>query len=540
MEPLALVVQGNRHIHKGSDMSRIFVYRAMVVVALVLFFGPGSSQAQVALSFEEKLLLSIPADHVKPVLNKGGFAGNSLILINNTRTQGAYSASKDGRNFVVVGKEKGPDFEGEISSLMLSNDGKTVVYAVTPKDGVKGYYVNHKRLGDETTQVKNVARNDLIRFDSDTGRVAVIMQQGGKEFAIVDGKKGPEFDGNTLFTPTFSADGKRFGYQVRQSGKPMFMMIDDQKGIESTSIERPVFSPDGGRVAYAIHDAMVVDGRAGPTFKGVNRYNGVAYPTFTPDGKRFAYVVAQARQFVLADNRPGPAFQEVATDGRIVFSPDGKRIAYKAKEAGRAFVVVDEKTGELFDDVTDISFSPDGKRLVYRATLGNETFLVDNGNPGPKFPKFSAIFSTFSSDGATHAYVVAMLEKQSVYVVNGKASEPFFNSTPFAPAISPDGKQVSYSVNQQKPGENKGWVVINDKPGEIYDGVAGAVFSPDSSAAAYVAAKGGKQFIVLNGKPGPPCDSARNIVFSADSKKVAYIASTGNEIWWKVLEVAGK
>ena len=521
-------------------MTRIFSYRATLAIVLVLCAPPRSGQAQPAVSFEEKLLLSIPADHVKPVLNKGGFAANSLIVINSTRTQGAYSASKDGKNFVVVGKEKGPDFEGEISSLMLSNDGKTVVYAVTPKAGAKGYYVNHKRLGDETMQVKNVATHDLIRFDADTGRVAVIMQQGGKEFAIVDGKKGPEFDGNTLYTPIFSPGARQFAYQVRASGKPWFVMIDDQKGIESNSLDRPVFSPDGGRVAYAIHDAMVVDGRAGPTFKGVNRYNGVAFPTFSPDGKRFAYVVAQARQFVLADNRPGPAFQEVARDGRIVFSPDGKRIAYKAKEAGRAFVVVDEKTGELFDDVTDISFSPDSKRLVYRATLGDETFLVDNGNPGPKFPKFSAIFSTFSSDGATHAYMVAMLEKQSVYVVNGKASEPFFNSTPIAPAISPDGRQVSYSVNQQKPGENKGWVVINDKPGEVYDGVAGAIFSPDSSAVAYVAAKGGKQFIVLSGKPGPQCDSARNIAFSPDSKKVAYIASTGNEISWKVLLVAGK
>lgn len=493
---------------------------------------PHTLAEPVAVSFEEKLLILIPTDQLKPILNKGGYAKNNLITINRTYTQAAYAASKDGKNFVVVGKEKGPDLDGEVSSLMLSDDGLTVVYVVADKSYRRICFVNHKPIGDGTMSVKSVAMRDLIRFDPQSARLAVVMQQGQKDFVIDDGRRGPEFEGNPIYQPVMTPGGKHFAYTVRQPGK-YFVVIDGKNGPMCNNVDGPVFSPDGTRVAHSAGGAMMIDGTLGPKFEGAFD------PVFTHDGTGLAYRAKEKdKHFVVFNGKPGPLLEKtlVFAENRIVISPDNKRIAYAAQRDGKMVAVIDDAVGEPFDEVFDVRFSPDSRRVLYKAKLGGKEFIVENDKRGEPFDKVMSYSLVFSPDSATLAYW-AEVEKKFCLVVNDKKVAEYEVKYPFAPVISPDSTRIAYSVNQPKPAENKGFVVVNDKPGPEFDGVSGPVFSPDGKSMVYAAARGGKQFLVINDKPGPECDTAQGVTFSPDSKKVGYQAIVGRELWWKVLEV---
>ena len=124
-------------------------------------------------------------------------------------------------------------------------------------------------------------------------------------------------------------------------------------------------------------------------------------------------------------------------------------------------------------------------------------------------------------------------------IVNGRKSEDVNGLVGFSPVISPDSTKVAYTVSPTRPGEGKGFVVVNGIPGADFDSVGVPVFSPDSRTVAYSARHGEKESVVLNGRPGPEFDSVGSLTFTPDSRKVAYRANVGQEVWWKVLDVPG-
>ncbi|HUU69559.1 MAG TPA: hypothetical protein VM186_08545, partial [Planctomycetota bacterium] len=76
------------------------------------------------------------------------------------------------------------------------------------------------------------------------------------------------------------------------------------------------------------------------------------------------------------------------------------------------------------------------------------------------------------------------------------------------------------------------------KPGPAWDAIqiGGVFFSPDSSHAAYVAAKGKVQRAVIDGKLGPDVSGVRggSLIFSPDSKHYLYVCSKYNKHWFVI------
>lgn len=71
----------------------------------------------------------------------------------------------------------------------------------------------------------------------------------------------------------------------------------------------------------------------------------------------------------------------------------------------------------------------------------------------------------------------------------------------------------------------KSYVVRRGKEGEVYDGAADLVYSPDGNKLAYHAQSGSNHYVVVNENRGPSFMTIANdepILFSPDSKKVAY------------------
>jgi hypothetical protein len=572
---------------------------------LVLILLPALAAPQLvhaddpARSLEEQHLITIPPEHLQPITLTGTPArGGYAIVIAADGSRAAYIARVENKHFVVVGSEKGPELEGEITGLQLSRDGKTVIYVLAKADSTRTAYINHKPIGDGA-EIKNVAMRDLFMFSPDRTRIAAVMQTADKDFVIIDGQRSPDYPFNTVYIPTFSPDSKHFTYNVNQGAK-CSIVVDGKPGPEFRGIDRPVFSSDSAHMAYAAAAPfnpdkpryggtadwhMVVDGIPGPLF------DGVSSPTFGPDNTSLAYVATvDKKNFIVFNGKQGPQFDVIYGGDGITFSPDSKRVAYSAKQGEKTVMVVDDRIGPPLDSRAEFLFSPDSTRYAYKGTLGEKEMLeellkeakegspkapkdgakkglrevlIDNGQPVGEFDKIVQGSLVFSPDSATLG-CAATVGGKSFILLNGKKGIEYDGNL-YGPVFSRDGTKVAYSVNRQVPGENRGFVVVNDEPGPEFEGVSSPVFSPDSKHMAYIGVKGGKQFMVLDGthphKPttvtsatthptsppslprahthttGPEFEAVRSPAFTADGRHLTYHTIVGREIWWRVIEL---
>ena len=104
--------------------------------------------------------------------------------------------------------------------------------------------------------------------------------------------------------------------------------------------------------------------------------------------------------------------------------------------------------------------------------------------------------------------------------------------------VSPDNRRFAYAaVNNGSVA-----VVVDQKPGKTYEGVADITFSPDGKRLAYAAVADGKWIAVVDGAESKPYDSIGEgtPVFSPDGARVAFVAASGDKHALVVDGVAGK
>jgi WD40 repeat protein len=142
--------------------------------------------------------------------------------------------------------------------------------------------------------------------------------------------------------------------------------------------------------------------------------------TFSPDSKSIACVAVEGDQFTMVlDDKKGNKYDDISNP---IFSPDSKHVAYVAT-AGKMFVVVDGKEGQQYKYIHDIIFSPDSNFVAYIAQASGKSFVVVNGKEGKKY---DVIFSpkgvnepqiTVDSPDSLHYYA---FEDNSTYLVEVK------------------------------------------------------------------------------------------------------------------------
>lgn len=291
-------------------------------------------------------------------------------------------------------------------------------------------------------------------------------------------------------------------------------------GIDGKTV---VASPDGRRVAYALHrgDAcsMVVGDEVGRSCDGF----GAGPPVFSPDGKRVAYAAKQSdRCFVVVDGKHGEAYEGI---GAVVFSPDSRRVAYVAARFGRQLVVVDGEEGGEYDGIGEGCpvFSPDSSRVAYVAADGWKQFVVTDGDEGKKYEGIRNGTLLFSPDGKHVAYAIKRGAKNCV-VVDGEERKEY--KAVHSLVFSPDSKRVAYAAHR----DDRWFVVVGSEEGQRCDaiGKGSLVFSPDGSRIAFSKKRGDKCFIVVGDEEGKGYDAFRSpAVFSPDGTRVAYVPIDG-------------
>jgi len=257
-----------------------------------------------------------------------------------------------------------------------------------------------------------------VAVSKDRKRVAWIAKRGRGLGLMINGEAfGPEYQ--AVGSPTFCGDGQRVAWAAKREKKWVLVVDGKELGQEYSYVKSVECSPDGKRIAHAATYrlesrgdwAMVVDGKVGPTFPGLqvgpNEYYQMGSAFFSPDSSRVAYlgwkqVGMNIHDILVLDGEAGPAYETILGP---VFSADGKHVAYTAKRGKKdEALFVDGKSIASYEEILSIpAFSPDGKSLALMIGKDKKMVEVIDGQTGREIPtKRGGNFAerlTFSPDG---------------------------------------------------------------------------------------------------------------------------------------------
>ena len=239
--------------------------------------------------------------------------GSRSLVFNHDGTKWAYIANNDGGDFLVL-NGKTVSMEYQSLSGPVFSPGESHVFATALHNGQHFLLVDGKEQGP----YKYLNINELV-FSPDGKDYAFIENLQARQMRlIVNGKASEPLaaieylaylpDGRLVYS--FLKEANR---EVTQRGLEQYTLVVGDKAVGvNTSKPAPIFSADGGHVAYvdmsrpADWDSLhyVVDGKHYPPPPG-NRA-GLRAGAFSPGGRHFVYI-AGAQLYV--DGQPaGPQF----------------------------------------------------------------------------------------------------------------------------------------------------------------------------------------------------------------------------------------
>lgn len=426
----------------------------------------------------------------------------------------AYVATRtEGTAMVVDGREEA--LFDDVREPVFSEAGRRLAYAA--RRGIDWFVVVD---GEEGPVYEGVS---APVFSPDGGRIAHAALSGEKWFVVVDGQAGPSFDvppaGRSLRSLVSDADdivfspgGQRVPY-LAPRGRRKVVVVDGQEWPGEGEVGRPIFSPDGSRVAWLARKEsegwqVVVDGQAAPPG------GHISHLTFSPDGQHMAYVLthymgdgyAGSSTVVLDGDEQGPYEPMRPERHELVFSPDSRHLAYLAEtlQERRPVAVLDGEEQALVPDRSrTLLFSP-RSQLVYAAT-GQHQFLVADGVPGPAYYSIAKGSICFTADGSRVAYVARKLRtSEYVVVVDGEEGTGYGDIPGGTVLFSPNGQRFAYVARA-----DAGFVtVVDGAEGQVHDDIIAESLTFDASGKhfAYAAKQEGAWSVAVDEAQGPSFD----------------------------------
>jgi Tol biopolymer transport system component len=206
----------------------------------------------------------------------------------------------------------------------------------------------------------------------------------------------------------------------------------------------------------------------------------------------------------------------------VSFSHDGKTVAYHAFKGRDLWAVVGDWKSQPSPGPCMVVLLENGKDFIY-AAFGREKVSV--------FLREKLLFETtnprewawtmpgaVSSDGAVVAsYVRHLKTGKSAVALNGKLQE-LHAGTGSSPVLSRDGKTWAFALEK----EDGHCVVVNDKPGPVFDWVTQPVISADGAVVAYGAESEKDNLLILGSQRIPVKKSAKGVFMTSDGKTAGY------------------
>jgi len=326
-------------------------------------------------------------------------------------------------------------------------------------------------------------KSPTIFVSGDGGHVAYMAVRDGRFFVGRDGAEDPSaVDISRSTPPTFDHSGSHLAYGAKftENGATQ-LVLDGVARVGTLAPIRPVFSPDGSRLAFVelrgstnadFEARIVLDDVPGAWFRGMRNASGALQ--FSPDGKRFAYysrlegsgarwTVDGVSQRVFHDNGPFGLAQLLGIgvlDPPLpaTFSPDGRRFAYWADVVERGVAIIeDDVPGETLKSATRPIFSADSRHLAYCGeTLDERVVLIVDGVRVGDWKAKSMGEPTFSPDGRRVALSLGFeegrfLRKRKSYAmtIDGQiVQQAEATEMTRAPIWSADGSHLAWWLQQ--------------------------------------------------------------------------------------------
>jgi Tol biopolymer transport system component len=476
---------------------------------------------------------AVPATRNRIV--RGSFAALAIALLIGAATWFARYAGYFWHEPLVNAKVTSlTNFKGKEQAAAISRDGRFVAF-LGERDGQIDAWltqIGSNRYRNLTEGKISQLSNPSIRsvaFSPDGSLVSIWTRSG-------DGSRPQDFQ--LLGAPTaggplkiympeaaesdWSPDGSKLVFHITAPGDPMFVRGAAEESAHQIYVASPgihchfpTWSPDGEFIYFVRGEP--------PAHWDVWRLR--------PSGEgleRITFHNAQVSHPVLIDSR---TLLYLATD------PDSSGPWLYAMDLSRRRT---QRVSIGLEKYTSLAASADGKRLV--ATVSNSfselwRAKISDSGPPQNTPVLVSVAQNASAPrfGAGYfAFVASGGGRREVWkVVNGAASELWHDLDAArigAPAISPDGKQIAFSVDRHSGTQ----LYVMDSDGSHARMVAGALllrgdiaWSPDSKsvvAAVLINGEPNLARILLDGGPPQPMVSEYSLdpAWSPDGKYLVY------------------
>ena len=152
------------------------------------------------------------------------FSALERVVVMLTGMLSSVGESAERVNLVIKETSRGKIHPGIVAiTLTISPDSKRFAYVA--RRGKKQFVVLD---GEEGEEYDLIGKGSLV-FSPDSKRFAYVAVRGGKQFVVLDGEEGKEYDG--IGDLVFSPDSKRFAYGAKRGGK-WFVVLDGEEGKE--------------------------------------------------------------------------------------------------------------------------------------------------------------------------------------------------------------------------------------------------------------------------------------------------------------------
>jgi hypothetical protein len=540
---------------KIHRLMREYAAAAVLIVFCFCARAEGQQETPAPVSFEEKLLATIPPDTEIVSLNDQ----RALLILDGGRNvvYGVRPAGKDpaveSEHQVLLGNAAIDRFQTLFPYVWSWGAGPFFMQAGDPKTfGVRGKKKDGWYILTSSGSFGPYGRVSMPQFSREGSRWAFRARVGEDWFAVIDGKRQESFPWVGL--PQFSPDGKSIRYVAYKGpdvpavksvvpdddstpgiGGEWYLLGDGKPFGPEQGIGTVRFSPDGRlywlRTTKSGTSVVGPGGEKGP-------FRGWANLQFTGSGKLVLQASDNGKYIVQVGDESPQTFDCVR---QALVSPASEVVAVPVNEGGKSAqwfrctggkwrINVNGVLGKLFDDIGRPVLSGDGRHVAYTAEVDGKRFVVLDGNVfGPAGTGFNVQQIKLSKNGKAVAWIEFSLEERKL-LVNGQALQ-LPCKTVKSLTISSDGSSVA-SI-----GSNFGddLVMLGTKEVAACKEVKELLFSPSGQHLAYVGRKDGQLMVGADGKWLFPCSEVLSpIHFSPDEKKIALGIRRNQEILWKV------
>jgi len=236
-------------------------------------------------------------------------------------------------------------------------------------------------------------------------------------------------DPGEIATPRISPDGRRVAYTLGDPGD--VWLYDTTRKVatrftfDPANDENPVWSPDGGLIAFASSRKWFADLWEKPATSAASetilaQFETISRPSdWSRDGKLIALTHTEPKTrmdidvYSIADRKMTPFLVTEFEERDARYSPDGRWIAYESIESGNREVYIEPFPGpggkvqvSTAGGSTPV-WRPDGREIFYVATSGK--MMAAEIKPGSTFEVGQAmpLFDVQLKQGADWAYDIA-------------------------------------------------------------------------------------------------------------------------------------